>query len=165
MSIYAQRASFHLFQCQAWLAKIRDEDEVFNERTEFPWGREWYFGEAIFRVLSEAVIGTINVQWGVLPSAHIAALGVECVLCFPYAVKRGYGITAVPAGSIGIATGRSSAEGDQETSKETTEAEADSAALRNLHFQSYKSQGNEWVVVLQENIHINHHWAVLRVKM
>lgn len=90
---------------------------------------------------------------------------MECVLCFPYAVKRGSGITAVPEGSTGIATGRSSAEGDQETSKETTEVEADSAALRNLHFQSYKSQGNEPVVVLQESIHINHHWAVLRVKM
>lgn len=58
----------------------------------------------------------VSVKRVVLPSAHIAALGVECVLCFPYAVKRDYGTTAVPEGSVGIAAGRSSA-GDQETSK------------------------------------------------
>lgn len=93
----------------------------------------------------------------------MATLEEECVLYFPYAVKKGYGITVVPEGSVDIATGRSSA-GDQETSKETTEVGADSAALGNLHFQSYKSQGNERVVVLPENIHKNHHLAVLRKK-
>lgn len=116
-------------------------------------------------MLPDAVIGTIHVKRGVLPSAHMAALEVECVLCFPYAEKRGDGITVVPEGSVGIATGRSSAEGDQETCKEATEVQADSAALCNLHFQSYTSQGNERAVVLQENLHINHHLAVLRIKM
>lgn len=98
-------------------------------------------------MLPEAVIGTIDVKRVVLLSAHVAALAVECGLCFPYAVKRGYGIPVVPEDSVGIATGRSSAEGDQESSKETTEVQADSAALCNLHFQSYKSQGNERIMV------------------
>lgn len=65
--------------------------------------------------------GSIHVKRVVLPSAHTADLEVTCTLYFPYAANREHGIAGVPEGSVGIATGRSSAERDLQTSTEIRE--------------------------------------------